>query len=99
VSVTNRHGTEGRFGLSEATILQLIPSGPGWYAQYRDGAVTTLNAVAMWALVEAPGHSSRIVGIAPAVDGLMSCHAEEGANFERYVFVSPSMTQVPGARG
>lgn len=86
-----------QFALQECSVLQLVAAAPGWHAQYHDGSRTNLTAVALWALVEA-GSARRIVGIGPDVDGTMGRHAEEFANFDRYVFVSSSTTAVPGAR-
>jgi hypothetical protein len=86
-----------QFALPECSVLQLVAAGPGWHAQYREGSRTNLTAVALWALVET-GEGRRIVGIGPGGDGRMTCHAEEIANFDRYVFVSAGSTQIPGAR-
>lgn len=85
------------FQLQDCSVLQLVAAGPGWHAQYCEGNRTNLSAVALWALVESDS-GRRIVGIAPGVDGSMACHAEEVDNFDRYVYVSPSTTQIPGAR-
>lgn len=86
--------------LTQCTVLQMVAAAPGWHARYTDGSRTNLCAVALWALVEDDsGTGKRIVGIAPGGDGGMSGHAEEMDKFDGYVFVSPSMTAVPGSRG
>jgi hypothetical protein len=84
--------------LAQSEIVQLVPAGPGWHAQYQDGPSTILHAVAMWAIVETPESARRIVGIAPDDRGTLSCHAEEAKNFQRYVYVAPGTTQLPAAR-
>lgn len=85
--------------LSHCSVLQLVAAAPGWHARYVDGGNRNLRAVALWALVDAQGLGRRIVGIAPDGEGTMTAHAEEADGFDRYVFISPSTTSVPGARG
>jgi hypothetical protein len=82
--------------LAGCSIAQLCPAGPGWHARYRQGSHTVHRAVALWALVDAGDGIRRIVGIAPDEQGELSCHAEEVAGFERYVYLSPGTIHPPG---